>query len=185
MGTPLILRGSVAHPGLPVRGRLDLVSYRELTTADFREWLTRSDLRGVGGRRGYVADVALIGDDLAPETCVVPSVPSSVAQLRRFAVDQCRLNGPAVYCDTVALLVSELETNALVHGHGDLRLSVRPVADGVRVEVRDDGRGMPAPRETDLDAEGGRGLALVDNLATRWGTDPMPQGKSVWFEIDA
>ncbi len=103
-----------------------------------------------------------------------PGVPTSVARLRRYAVDQCRLRGLAVDCDTLALLVSEVSTNALVHGDGTVRLSVLPVAGGVRVEVRDRGRGMPVPRQAGHDAEGGRGLALVDSLAVRWGTDPAP-----------
>ncbi len=42
---------------------------------------------------------------------------------------------------------------------------------------------MPVPRQTGLDAEGGRGLALVDSLAVRWGTDSAPEGKTVWFEL--
>jgi anti-sigma regulatory factor (Ser/Thr protein kinase) len=123
--------------------------------------------------------------DRGTETCVVPSVPSSVARLRRFAVEQCRLSGRPVDCDTLALLVSEVATNALIHSRGDVRLSVLPDSSGVRAEVHDEGQGMPTPREPGLDAEGGRGLGLVETLAARWGTDPTREGKTVWFELDA
>lgn len=44
---------------------------------------------------------------------------------------------------------------------------------------------MPAPRDAPADAEGGRGLALVDALAAAWGTLPRPEGKTVWFEVVA
>ncbi|MBW3608985.1 MAG: hypothetical protein KY463_11630 [Actinobacteria bacterium] len=53
---------------------------------------------------------------------VVPSLPQRVARVRRYAVDACHAHGWAGDCDTVALLVSEVATNALVHGTGDVRL---------------------------------------------------------------
>jgi anti-sigma regulatory factor (Ser/Thr protein kinase) len=95
-------------------------------------------------------------------------VPSSVPRLRRFAVEQCRLTGPAGDCDTLALLVSEVATNALVHGHGDVRLSVLPAAGRLRVEVRDDGQGMPAPPQARPAAE-----AAADSP---WRTPSPPGG---------
>ena len=56
---------------------------------------------------------------------------------------------------------------------------------GLRVECVD-GRGAAPPRvqDPDDDAEGGRGLVLVQALADRWGSDRLTAGKSVWFEVD-
>lgn len=117
-----------------------------------------------------------------PETLIVPSVPRSVAAVRRFAVAAC-VGAVQEVRETVALLVSEVATNALVHGSGDVEVSVA-VRDGLlRVEVSDASTDSPVPRSADPDAEGGRGLALVDALSTAWGTDLTPTGKTVWFEI--
>ncbi len=113
---------------------------------------------------------------------VVPSVPRSVAELRRFAVRACQGNTEEVR-DTVALLVSEVATNALVHGTGDVELRVLPGDAVVRVEVGDGSPRTPQPRQASDDAEGGRGLALVDALSSSWGTRESPNGKVVWFEI--
>lgn len=91
--------------------------------------------------------------------------------------------------DLAELLVSELVGNAVRHGGGPLgagelvlRVLVEPAA--LRVEV-DDGSGrLPgAPRDPGLQAESGRGLLLVDLFSTRWGSQPLPSGKRVWFEI--
>jgi anti-sigma regulatory factor (Ser/Thr protein kinase) len=115
---------------------------------------------------------------------VVPSVPQSVARIRRHAA-ACAAAHPGVDLDTLLLLVSEVATNALVHGSGDVRVRVLAAGDRLRVEVDDGSGSMPAPREARDDAEGGRGLALVQALATRWGADPRTGGKTVWFELSA
>ncbi|RVU28465.1 ATP-binding protein [Streptomyces antnestii] len=90
----------------------------------------------------------------------------------------------------ILLCVSELTTNALVHGVPPGRgflLRVLPYEDGVRVEVQDSGDGVPAvPRpadETTADAEGGRGLLLVETLADKWGVGERDPGKVVWCEL--
>ncbi len=112
----------------------------------------------------------------------VPSVPRSVASLRRFAVRACEQAGTEV-CDTVALLVSEVATNALVHGSGEVQVSVRAGSGVLRVEVADGSPELPRPRRAGPEAEGGRGLALVDALASDWGTERTADGKVVWFEV--
>ena len=119
-----------------------------------------------------------------PLEMVAESVLTSVARLRRFAVAACREHSPAVDCETVALLVSEVSTNALVHGAGQVRLRVLPMPGALRVEVLDASPALPCKREASLLDEGGRGMALVEALASAWGADTSADGgKTVWFEV--
>jgi anti-sigma regulatory factor (Ser/Thr protein kinase) len=89
--------------------------------------------------------------------------------------------------DTLALLVSELVSNAVLHSDApsgsDIHLSARLVgSDAIRVEVTDHGSGFVAtPRDPDR-LEGGYGLFLVDSQATKWGIERRC-GTRVWFEI--
>lgn len=90
--------------------------------------------------------------------------------------------------ETVVLLVSELVSNAVQHGgpHDSLatvgvQVETRP--DLVRVEVTDAGTGDPRPGDGAVDHPSGRGLLLVEALASRWGCEQLPVGKTVWFEI--
>lgn len=87
--------------------------------------------------------------------------------------------------DTAELLTSELVTNALLHAGTDLTVHIESCdGDGsVRIAV-DDGSDR-APQLGDPNGEdlGGRGLPLVASLATRWGWEPLPIGKRVWFEV--
>jgi anti-sigma regulatory factor (Ser/Thr protein kinase) len=72
------------------------------------------------------------------------------------------------------LVVSELVTNALLHGEGPISLRLREADGTVEGEVADAGEGFPSgvPETTDPDdAEGGRGLYLVDTLCRRWSVD--------------
>ncbi|GAA1158710.1 ATP-binding protein [Streptomyces hebeiensis] len=110
--------------------------------------------------------------------------PESVRQAREFASTSLAGWGLADRIDDIRLCVSELATNALVHGtvpdHGFL---VRLDADDdvVRLEVHDSRRRSPETRQaadTDLS---GRGLVLVAALADGWGVrDRTPLGKIVW-----
>jgi anti-sigma regulatory factor (Ser/Thr protein kinase) len=88
---------------------------------------------------------------------------------------------------TLALLVSELVSNAVMHSQAppasSIVLSVRRLDDGaLRVEVIDRGSGFDAaPRDPAL-SKGGYGLFLVDRQASRWGVD-REGGTRVWFEL--
>lgn len=115
----------------------------------------------------------------------LPSVPQSVAAVRRYAVTTCRARGYQGDCDILALLISEVATNALIHGTGQVRVRVIDRGPRLRVEVSDDSDRLPTARAFDGSAEGGRGLALVDALAAAWGSDLCPGGKTVWFELVA
>lgn len=90
---------------------------------------------------------------------------------------------------TVRLLTSELATNALRYGPegGEVQVAFLCGRGLLRVEVTDQGAGVPAPRDAALDDEDGRGLFLLDALARSWGHGPGPagHGTTVWFELDA
>jgi DNA-binding NarL/FixJ family response regulator len=87
--------------------------------------------------------------------------------------------------DTVTLLVSELVTNAVLHAGSDVEVMVRLTATAVRIEVTDASSESISPREATIEEDSGRGLALVGNLAQRWGVRPAAGGgKTVWFEVN-
>ncbi|MER5937742.1 ATP-binding protein [Streptomyces sp. NPDC001928] len=86
--------------------------------------------------------------------------------------------------DDLLLCVSELATNALLHGVPPGRgflLRVRYDGDVIRIEVHDSGTGVP--RTPDAPDEGGRGLLLVGALADKWGVADRTPGKVVWAEF--
>lgn len=117
------------------------------------------------------------------EALVVPSVPQSVSRIRGYAAEACAARGWGGDYDTVSLLVSEVATNALVHGTGEVQVRVCGEGPLLRVEVADDSPTVPVKQAARPDAEGGRGMALVDALADVWGIDARPDGKTVWFEL--
>lgn len=81
------------------------------------------------------------------------------------------------------LVVSELVTNAVVHGRGRVVLRADLDEDRVLVEVIDDGQGFERTvRQRDFESVGGRGLGIVDVVASRWG---IHEGTThVWFELE-
>ena len=89
--------------------------------------------------------------------------------------------------EDVKLLVSELVTNAVLHQGtaGQIEMAVAVARGGVRVEVCDPGSGFRKPTvgEPPPDSLGGRGLLIVDRVASRWGVGPGPPTR-VWFELD-
>jgi PAS domain S-box-containing protein len=110
----------------------------------------------------------------------LPRAPGSVALARR-AVEQHADALTDDELDVARLLVSELVTNAIRHGEGEIALSMEIDERRARFEVRDD-HGHRARRRRVVGAEGGFGLNLVDTLASRWGVDEHNAG--VWFELE-
>ncbi|WP_432277571.1 SpoIIE family protein phosphatase [Kitasatospora brasiliensis] len=112
----------------------------------------------------------------------LPPEPTSVAKARELACSWLLSRGLEELVDTTELLVSELVTNALKHGRGEIRLRLLRERSLV-CEVWDDGYAQPRQRRAQETDEGGRGLQLVSLLAERWGSRRTPKGKIVWFEL--
>lgn len=122
----------------------------------------------------------------APGTAVLTLPPElrSIRTARRFVGERCRAAGLSPErCDDVLLLTSELVTNAVLHGRSEVGLEVEEFGAVVRVTVFDENSRHPAAVAEDPDALDGRGLALVEALAARWGVQDRPLGKVVWFEL--
>ncbi|GAA2282022.1 MULTISPECIES: SpoIIE family protein phosphatase [Streptomyces] len=112
----------------------------------------------------------------------LPREPRSVGRAREYARAQLLGWDMEPLVDTTELLVSELVTNALRYGEGEIRL--RLLLDRTLVcEVWDAGLVQPRRRRARDTDEGGRGLQLVGLLSAAWGSRRTPRGKTVWFEL--
>ncbi|MEV8452621.1 ATP-binding protein [Streptomyces sp. NPDC052095] len=113
-----------------------------------------------------------------------PRRRASVGASRAFVIDVLSEWDLHSLIDDIALCVSELTTNALLHGVPPGRefcVDLRRNGDSVRLEVRDSGPGRPAIRHIDPDACSGRGLRIVNELADSFGVDDHAVGKTVWL----
>ncbi|MEU1667945.1 ATP-binding protein [Streptomyces sparsogenes] len=110
---------------------------------------------------------------------------ASAIRARRLVQAACTAWALPDLATPAALIVSELVTNAVVHsGCRCLRVTVsRPGPHWVRVAVTDKSPVLPTPRAVEADDENGRGLAIVEAVSDRWGTDRLPWGKRVWAEL--
>ncbi|WP_425580908.1 ATP-binding protein [Streptomyces thermoalcalitolerans] len=113
--------------------------------------------------------------------------PGSPAQARRLT--RARLTGWSVCedtCETAALVISELVTNAVVHtASNQIVCELQDGRDLVRIAVRDEGcaPGEPHPSPKLPEEEHGRGLLLVDALCRAWGVQEYDSGLVVWAEV--
>ncbi len=113
----------------------------------------------------------------------LPAVPGSVRQARRLVGEVVtRLGLPGSVRDDVRLLISELVTNAVLHGEGPVRIEV-VVDSAITCRVADGLPALPRPRDAALDDETGRGLLLLDALTDDWGSECTADGKVVWFRL--
>jgi hypothetical protein len=114
----------------------------------------------------------------------------SVRAGRDFSIAIANRWGAAERCDDIAVVVSELLTNALRHALPDvgwaaprsaLRLALLQPGRGVICAVADPSPKAPVPKEPGILCEGGRGLQVISALADAWGcTPPNHAGKVVW-----
>lgn len=113
----------------------------------------------------------------------LPEIPRS----RRFVAEVLQANG-ARPTDDVLLVASELVTNAVRHGRGEVELRVELDGCEVRIEVVDDGHVTVSAPETEPvpTAIGGRGLHIVRKVSRSWGSGLDPAGRTVvWAELSA
>ncbi|MEU1622468.1 SpoIIE family protein phosphatase [Streptomyces sp. NPDC005722] len=111
----------------------------------------------------------------------VPAEPAAVARVRDEVNAKLADWGLEDRAFATELIVSELVTNALRHGRAPIRL--RLVKDRSLIcEVTDGSNAAPHLRRARTFDEGGRGLFLVAQLSTRWGSRPTARGKIIWSE---
>ncbi|WP_169816197.1 zeta toxin family protein [Nocardia miyunensis] len=185
---------------LPVRPGATAPAWPAVESLDDLEWpwgftLGRSAGLTVGFRfseSGGVEDPSLENSDPAislhfsPDT--LPIAPRTARhRLRRLETEA---GVPAEHIDDALLVVSELLQNVLRHAPGDADLRVRTTGGTLRVEVSDHSPNLPfrqpgsiGASEEDLLEEHGYAFGLWENLASAWGVDARPDGKTVWAEF--
>jgi len=113
---------------------------------------------------------------------VLPPDIESPRRARRF-VEHALTAGAAEIGDVVALLVSEVVTNAVLHARTEVHVRIGLDDRTVRVEVADRCPAGPHKAPAMRQASTGRGMMLVEELADAWGTEARGDGKVVWFEV--
>jgi serine phosphatase RsbU (regulator of sigma subunit)/anti-sigma regulatory factor (Ser/Thr protein kinase) len=120
-----------------------------------------------------------------PATCVasweIPAAVAAVSEARELTSRQLASWGLEELAFTTELVVSELVTNAIRYAGGPITL--RLIRDRVLVcEVSDSSNTQPRLRRAQTTDEGGRGLFLVAQLTSRWGSRYGRTGKTIWAE---
>jgi anti-sigma regulatory factor (Ser/Thr protein kinase) len=111
----------------------------------------------------------------------LPADPGAPRAARVFLSDACLDWGVLELYEDVALVATELVTNAVVHAASSSRLRIGLDQRGLWLEVRDYRPGdSPRPRPRIVGGDGGRGLHVVDAVAYQWGVTDHSDGKTVW-----
>jgi anti-sigma regulatory factor (Ser/Thr protein kinase) len=117
----------------------------------------------------------------------LPARSASVFLARRYARQLLQAwQLPSGLVERTELVVSELVTNAARHSEEDLELTLEVTTALLRVEVADTSHRVPdaVVRSPTDDATSGRGLLLVEAVASRWGVESEGLSKVVWAELD-
>ncbi len=110
--------------------------------------------------------------------------PTEAGEARRHVAQAC--SGLARDVVEIAqLLTTELVANAIDHGAGEITLDITRASRDLRVDVIDAAPGRPRIGRAGAYQTHGRGMLIVESLASAWGVEP-PSGdrqKSVWFKL--
>lgn len=147
--------------------------------------------RVCGLHTDVVAPVSYRAGTQPPETALVQKseifvpAPEAVSAARRFVADLLRNLGMDDLVDDAMLVTSEMATNAIQHGCSAFRVHVEPAGGVVRISI-EDAAAAHAERRAAADSDlSGRGVAIVEALARRWGSERLADGKAVWAELNA
>jgi anti-sigma regulatory factor (Ser/Thr protein kinase) len=108
---------------------------------------------------------------------------SAPFEARRFVGEVLGHWGEAALLEEAALVATELVTNAVMHGQSGVTVQLSATAEGVRISVADTSLAMPAIGCPSDRGSSGRGLNIVSELASSWGTEGTVSGKMVWAEL--
>jgi anti-sigma regulatory factor (Ser/Thr protein kinase) len=142
----------------------------------------RESLFDGGSRRGTAAAVE---DHVARERFA--PTPESVHSARLFVHDVLgawKLDSADLRQEAI-LLVSELATNAVLHGRTEFEVLAKLSPQRLRIEVADGNARPPSPVMVPARSTSGRGLAIVQQVSSAWGVEQHDAGKIVWFELPA
>jgi serine phosphatase RsbU (regulator of sigma subunit) len=128
-----------------------------------------------------IARLRRIPDDQRICWTLEPEFPS-VREARRLVREPLQRWGLEDLVPVTELLVSELVTNAIKYANGAILLRLILETESLVCEVHDSSPALPRVLQVDKDAENGRGLHVVSQLATRWGARRIHSGKVVWCE---
>ncbi|MFF6946848.1 SpoIIE family protein phosphatase, partial [Streptomyces lavendulae] len=144
------------------------------------------DALHTGPQHDDIAVLLARAHGLAPHQFVswdLPGDPALVARARALATEQLDTWGLGELRPDMALVVSELVTNAIRYGTDPIRL--RLIHHRTLIcEVSDGSNTAPHLRHARTTDEGGRGLFLVAQVTDRWGTRHSGVGKTIWAELD-
>ena len=114
---------------------------------------------------------------------------ASVPAARHWLIDQLMVSGRDNRAEDAAMCVSELAANAVDHTDDGFEVTLWDGDGTIRVAVTDCEDAEPVLRPSDPAGARGRGILIVDTVASRWGVEPATtigrrHGKTVWFELD-
>lgn len=138
-----------------------------------------SDLAGDLGDR----DADLVG--AAVREATFEPTPDAISAARRFVTDLVSVACSADEVERLALVTSELATNAVLHAGSAFTVQVLTATESIWVAVHDSDVHPPSRRSTAVDGVSGRGLSIVEKLALDWGVhvEPTSSGKWVWAQL--
>lgn len=147
--------------------------------------LRRAQRQRVHGLENWVDDTAPGARTARHDIPLDPAAVGEARSLLRQTLSRWGVDEDAT--ETAVLCLSELVTNAVVHGSGGCSVRVCEESGVITVAVRDAGSrdvGPTGAGKADPLAVHGRGLGLVGALASRWGSDLSVTGLTVWFVLD-
>ncbi|MFF5175454.1 ATP-binding protein [Micromonospora sp. NPDC000089] len=193
---PIVVDVSRLRPAGPAAGRM-LAQVRR-TVADW----PAADLLVVdpaGALTGVGADELSILPGTEEATAALARTPMAavlIADLapavgaartaRELVASGCARWGVPELAEPGAIAVTEMVNNVVAHARTPMTVRLAPRGSGLHIAVRDHSPRQPAYAGlAPLNSAGGRGLLLIDTVARRWGSTPVPDGKVVWCVLYA